>query len=59
MSNNRDRAALLDMLNAAQKVLQYKAGMDKVAFLDDDKTQSEVARLPKHVLSRSQNLRAS
>ena len=59
MSNNRDRAALLDMLNAAQKVLQYKAGMDKVAFLDDDKTQSEVARLLKHVLSRSQNLRAS
>ena len=42
MSNNRDRAALLDMLNAAQKVLQYKAGMNKVAFLDDDKTQSAV-----------------
>ncbi len=42
MSNNRDRAFLLDMVRAAQKVLQYKAGMDKAALLKDDKTQSAI-----------------
>jgi uncharacterized protein with HEPN domain len=42
MSNNRDCASLLDTLKAAQKVLRYKAGIDKVAFLDGDKTQSAV-----------------
>ena len=40
MSNNRDRASLFDIARAAQKVLQYKANMDKAAFLCDDKTQS-------------------
>jgi uncharacterized protein with HEPN domain len=42
MLNNRDRAALLDIVRAAQKVLQYKTGMDKVAFFNDDKTQSAI-----------------
>lgn len=42
MSSNRDRASLLDIANAAQKILQYKAGMDKAEFLKDDKTQSAI-----------------
>jgi uncharacterized protein with HEPN domain len=42
MASNRDRASLVDIFNAAKKVLQYKAGMDKSAFLEDDKTQSAI-----------------
>ena len=42
MSNNRDRASLFDIARAAHKVLQYKADMDKTAFLRDDKTQSAI-----------------
>ncbi|MGV0028349.1 HepT-like ribonuclease domain-containing protein [Phormidesmis priestleyi] len=42
MSSNRDRAFLLDIARAAQKVLQYKAGMDKATFFSDDKTQSAI-----------------
>jgi uncharacterized protein with HEPN domain len=42
MSNSRDRASLLDVARAAQKVLQYKGNMDKGAFLADDKTQSAI-----------------
>ena len=42
MSNSRDRASLLDIARAAQKVLQYKSNMDKGAFLADDKTQSAI-----------------
>jgi uncharacterized protein with HEPN domain len=42
MSSNRDLASLVDIVKAAQKVLQYKAGMDKSTFLEDDKTQSAV-----------------
>jgi uncharacterized protein with HEPN domain len=42
MSNNRDRASLLDIASSAQKVLQYKGNTDKGAFLADDKTQSAI-----------------
>ena len=42
MSNSRDRASLLDIASSAQKVLQYKGNMDKIAFLADDKTQSAI-----------------
>jgi len=42
MSNNRDRASLLDIAFSAQKVLQYKGNTDKIAFLADDKTQSAI-----------------
>jgi uncharacterized protein with HEPN domain len=42
MSNSRDRASLLDISRAAHKVLQYKQGMNKAAFLSDDKTQSAI-----------------
>jgi uncharacterized protein with HEPN domain len=42
MSNSRDRASLLDISRAAQKVLQYKGDLNKTAFLNDDKTQSAI-----------------
>ena len=42
MSNSRDRASLLDIASSAQKVLQYKGNMDKIAFVADDKTQSAI-----------------
>ena len=37
-----DEAALLDIVRAARCVLEFKAGIDKAAFLDDIKTQSAV-----------------
>lgn len=42
MSNSRDRASLLDISRAAQKILRYKLGIDKATFLSDDKTQSAI-----------------
>jgi uncharacterized protein with HEPN domain len=39
---SRDEAVLLDMLNAAQRIVEFKQGMDKQAFLHDVKTQSAV-----------------
>lgn len=38
----RDEAVLLDLARAARLVVEFKAGMDKAAFLDDLKTQSSV-----------------
>lgn len=38
----RDRAALLDVVHAAELVLEFKAGMDKATFLSDAKTQSAI-----------------
>lgn len=38
----RDEAVLLDLARAARLVLEFKAGMDEAAFLDDLKTQSSV-----------------
>jgi uncharacterized protein with HEPN domain len=40
MSRNRDTATLLDIEQAAQKILRYKQGLDKADFMEDDKTQS-------------------
>lgn len=42
MPTNRDLAALLDIYQAAQKVLRYKEGIEKAEFLNDDKTQSAI-----------------
>ncbi len=42
MSNSRDLASLLDISIAAQKIKKYKFGIDKAAFLSDDKTQSAI-----------------
>lgn len=41
-SKNRDTASLLDIATAAQKVLAFKQGFNKAAFLEDDKTQSAI-----------------
>lgn len=38
----RDRAALLDIVNAAQLALSFVEGMDQAAFVSDRKTQSAV-----------------
>ncbi len=42
MSINRDITSLLDIYNAAKKVLKFKGNLDKTAFLQDDKTQSAI-----------------
>jgi len=42
MPSNRDQAALLDIAKAARKVLQFKQGLDRAAFLADEKTQSAI-----------------
>ncbi|HWN43249.1 MAG TPA: DUF86 domain-containing protein [Thermoanaerobaculia bacterium] len=39
---SRDDAVLLDMINAAQKIVDFKQGMDRQDFLQDAKTQSAV-----------------
>jgi uncharacterized protein with HEPN domain len=38
----RDEATLLDIAQAGQRVLEFTAGLDNAAFLDDVKTQSAV-----------------
>jgi hypothetical protein len=35
MSNSRDRASLLDISRAAQKILRYKLGMDKKIYMQE------------------------
>ncbi|HEY9907618.1 MAG TPA: hypothetical protein V6D18_08410 [Thermosynechococcaceae cyanobacterium] len=37
MPANRDSATLLDIAKAARKILQFKQGLDKSAFLADEK----------------------
>ncbi|HEY9420908.1 MAG TPA: DUF86 domain-containing protein [Thermoanaerobaculia bacterium] len=39
---SRDEATLLDMLTAGRRILEFKRGLDKAAFLEDLKTQSSV-----------------
>ncbi len=39
---SRDDAVLLDMINAAQRIVEFKQGMDRQGFLEDAKTQSAV-----------------
>jgi uncharacterized protein with HEPN domain len=38
----RDEATLLDIVQAARLVIEFKQGMDKPAFLEDAKTQSAI-----------------
>ena len=38
----RDETTLLDIATAARLVMEFTAGMDRAAFLDDIKTQSSV-----------------
>ncbi|MFZ4666072.1 MAG: DUF86 domain-containing protein [Prochlorotrichaceae cyanobacterium] len=42
MSKNKDVASLLDISKAAYKILEYKQGLSKSDFMDDDKTQSSI-----------------
>ena len=42
MVKNRDATSLLDIAKAARKVLTFKQGLDKSAFLEDEKTQSAI-----------------
>jgi len=39
---SRDNAILLDMLRAARLVVSFKGNLDKIAFLNDLKTQSAI-----------------
>ncbi|MBI3302044.1 MAG: DUF86 domain-containing protein [Deltaproteobacteria bacterium] len=39
---SRDSTTLLDMLKAARLVVEFKGGMNKIAFLEDPKTQSAI-----------------
>jgi uncharacterized protein with HEPN domain len=39
---SRDRAVLLDMLTAAERIIEFRQGMDRDGFLDDFKTQAAV-----------------
>ena len=39
---SRDDAVLLDMINAAQRIVDFMHGMDRQGFLQDAKTQSAV-----------------
>jgi uncharacterized protein with HEPN domain len=38
----RDRAVLLDIVRAAELILEFSASMDETAFLNDVKTQSAI-----------------
>lgn len=42
MSSNRDLASLLDIYKAAKQVLKFKGNLNKIAFIQDDKTQSAI-----------------
>ena len=39
---NKDIASLIDITNAARKILKYKQGFDKSAFLNNDQLQSAI-----------------
>ena len=42
MLSKRDKASILDIVKAAQKILKFKQGVTKTTFLKDDKTQSAI-----------------
>jgi uncharacterized protein with HEPN domain len=42
MPKNRDLQSLLDIEQAAQKTIEFKASLDKETFLTDEKTQSAI-----------------
>src|SRR3712207_4842097 len=39
---SRDSATVVDLVNAAEYIVEFVAGMDRDTFLDDPKTQSAV-----------------
>ena len=42
MSKNKDKASLIDIINARRKIIRYKSGLDKQAFLKNDQVQSAI-----------------
>ena len=42
MSQTRDSETLLDIERAAQKIMQFKQGLDRETFLVDEKSQSAI-----------------
>ncbi|NER92879.1 MAG: DUF86 domain-containing protein [Symploca sp. SIO1B1] len=42
MPTNRDTASLLDIANAASKVMDFKEGFNRAAFLENERTQSAI-----------------
>lgn len=42
MSKNKDQASLIDIINACRKIIKYKNGLDKQAFLKNDQVQSAI-----------------
>ncbi|MEA5620495.1 DUF86 domain-containing protein [Cronbergia sp. UHCC 0137] len=42
MSTNKDSASLIDIAQAAYKIIKYKQGLSRDEFMDDDKTQSSI-----------------
>lgn len=42
MPQNRDLATLLDVERAAQKIVQFKQGLNQQGFLEDEKSQSAI-----------------
>ncbi|WP_330203656.1 DUF86 domain-containing protein [Cyanobacterium sp. Dongsha4] len=42
MSKNKDKAYLIDIINACRKIIRYKSGLDKKAFLKNDQVQSAI-----------------
>lgn len=42
MLKNRHQASLIDIINACHKIIKYKKGLDKQAFLNNDQVQSAI-----------------
>ena len=42
MTQNRDSSALLDIYQAANKVVEFSRGFDQPSFLADERTQSAI-----------------
>jgi len=42
MSKNKDKASLIDIINACHKIIKYKNGLDKQAFMSNDQVQSAI-----------------
>ena len=42
MTQNRDSSALLDICQAANKVVEFSLGFDQRSFLADERTQSAI-----------------
>ncbi|ACK71876.1 protein of unknown function DUF86 [Gloeothece citriformis PCC 7424] len=39
---NRDRASIIDLVNAAQKIKRFSVGLDRLTLLEDEQKQSAI-----------------